>query len=140
GTERLAWLDLEARVLLARGRAAEALARFDEALALARALVLLEPEWRALVGRAEALAARGQRDAAALALAEAARLVERATRLVPLGEGRPAFVADPGRSARALVDLLGRAGRAEDARAVATRARARVLESAARALGIERLS
>lgn len=139
GTERLSWLDLEARILLARRKPEAALARFDEELALARAGVLLEPEWSALVGRAEAFESLGKRTEAATALLAAEEVVDRAMLLVPLGEGRGAFVADRSRSARAAVDLLVALGRVEDAAHAAGRSRTRVLASVERALRIELL-
>ncbi|MBX3186828.1 MAG: CHAT domain-containing protein [Labilithrix sp.] len=139
GTERLAWLDLEAHLLLHEKKPAAALARFDEELALARAAVLLEPEWSALVGRAEAFEALGRKPEAASTLLAAEALVDRAMLVVPLGEGRGAFVADRSRSARAAIDLLVELGRAGEAAMVARRSRARVLASVERSLRIERL-
>lgn len=139
GSERLSWLDLEARILLAQRAADRALARFDEELALARAGVALEPEWSALVGRAEAQMALGRRAEAAAALLAAEDVVDRAMLLVPLGEGRGAFVADRSRSARSAVELLVTLGRADEAARVARRSRGRVLGSVERALRIERL-
>ena len=140
GTERLSWLDLEARVLLAQHVPERALARFDEERSLAKAGVLLEPEWSALVGRAEALDALGRRADAVTALAAAEDVLDRAMLLVPLGEGRGAFVADRSRSARLAIDLLVALGRSEDAARVARRSRTRVLASVERALRIELLS
>ena len=139
GTERLSWLDLEARILLAQRQADKALARFDEERALARAGVLLEPEWSALVGRAEALEALGRRADAVTALLEAEEILDRAMLLVPLGEGRGAFVTDRSRSARMAVDLLVTLGRHADAAQVARRSRTRILASIERALRIELL-
>ena len=139
GTERLSWLDLEARILLAQREADRALARFDEARALARAGVLLEPEWSALVGRAEALEVLGRRADAVVALLEAEEILDRAMLLVPLGEGRGAFVTDRSRSARVAVDLLVALGRNAEGAQVARRSRTRILASIERALRIELL-
>ena len=139
GTERMSWLDLEARILLARHDAARALARFDEERTLARAGVLLEPEWSALVGRAEACEALGRRADAVTALLQAEDVVDRAMLLVPLGEGRGQFVANRSRSARAAVELLVALGRGAEAARVARRSRTRVLRSVERALRIELL-
>jgi hypothetical protein len=140
GTERLAWLDLEARILLARHEPAKALARFDEERALARAGLLLDPEWSALVGRAEALQALGQRADAVTALLAAEEVLDRAILLVPLGEGRGTFVAERSRSARAAIELLLLLGRDEDAARVARRSRTRVLASVERSSRIELLA
>lgn len=139
GVERIAHLELEGRVQLARGRATAALARFDGALTLARAALLPLPQWSALTGRADALDALGKRSQAA-ALLEAERLLDDAALLVPLGEGRAAFVADRSESARAAVDLLVRVGRPAEAARVARRSRARVLAGVERALRIASLS
>ena len=139
GSERLSWLDLEGRILLAQRAPDQALPRFDEELALARAAATPEPEWSALVGRAQAYESLGRRADAAVALLAAEDIVDRAMLLVPLGEGRGAFVADRTRSARAAVELLVALGRADDAARVARRSRTRVLASVERALRIERL-
>lgn len=139
GTERLAWLDLEARILLAQKKAGQALSRFDEERALARAGLLLDAEWSALVGRAEAFENLGRRPEAVTALLAAEELLDRAMLLVPLGEGRGAWVADRSRSARAAVDLLVTLDRPEEAARVAKRSRARLLSSVERALRIELL-
>jgi tetratricopeptide (TPR) repeat protein len=139
GTERLAWLDLEARILLARHEPAKALARFDEARALARAAFLLDPEWSALIGRAEALQQLGRRPDAVVALLAAEEVLDRAILLVPLGEGRGTFVAERSRSARAAIELLLVLGRTDEAARLARRSRTRVLASVERASRIELL-
>ncbi len=139
GIERIGWIDLEARMLLLRGKANEALKRFDDARALARAAVLALPEWSALVGRADALVALGRDADAIAALRDAEDVLDAAALLVPLGEGRAAFVADRSRSAIALVDLLTKKKLLPEAIAAARRSRTRVLAGASRALRIERL-
>lgn len=140
GTERLAWLDLEGRLLLAHGRARDALRVFDEALTMARAAVLRLQEWSLLVSRADALVALKRAPEAIAALEAAEDVLDDAALLVPLGEGRGAFVDGRSRSARALVGLLVKSGRAIDAAAVAERAQARVLASVERALRLEQLA
>jgi tetratricopeptide (TPR) repeat protein len=139
GTERLAWLDLEARILLAQHEPEKALARFDEERGFARAGLLLEAEWNALVGRAEAFEALDRRRDAVAATVAAEEVLDRAMLLVPLGEGRGAWVADRSRSARAGVDLLVALGRHEEAARLARRSRTRLLASVERALRIELL-
>lgn len=139
GTERLSWLDLEARILLAQHEPAKALLRFDEERALARAGLLLEGEWSALVGRAEALEALERRADAVTALLAAEELLDRAMLLVPLGEGRGAWAADRSKSARGAVELLVGLGRTSEAARVARRSRTRVLVGVERALRIELL-
>jgi hypothetical protein len=140
GTERLFWLDMQARIVLVSGRAKEALASFDEEERLARAALLPDAEWAGLVGRAAALEAMHRTDAALAALASAEDVTDRAMLLVPLGEGRASFVADRSASARAAIELLVAAGRIREAAQIARRSRARVLASVQRALRIESLS
>lgn len=129
GTERLAWLEIEARLLLSKKEPAKALARFEEARSLARAGLLLEAEWSALIGRGEALEALGKRAEAAAAYLAAEDVLDRTTLLVPLGEGRGKYVAERSRSARAAVDLFVAIGKNEDAARVARRSRVRVIET-----------
>lgn len=140
GSDRMEWLDLEGRILLGRKKSAEALAKFDEARALAKAAFLLEPEWSALTSKAQALEASGRDRDALEALREAEAIVDRAMLLVPLGAGRGSFVADRSRSARAAIDLLVKTNAPDEAARVARRSRARVLASVERALRIERLA
>lgn len=139
GTERLAWLDLEARILLAQHHPEKALARFEEQRVLARAGLLLDGEWSALVGRAEACEALGRRSEAVTSALAAEDVLDRAMLLVPLGEGRGAWVADRSISARTAVDLLVALGRHGEAARVARRSRTRLLASVERALRIEML-
>lgn len=139
GTERLAWLDLDARIALAGGDAKGALAKVDEELLLARRFALLEHEWAALALRAEALDALGRPADAATAALEAESLVDRMMLLVPLGGGRGAFASGRSRSARTAIDVLVKTSRHAEAAKVARRSRARVLASVERALRVERL-
>ncbi|MBS2014258.1 MAG: CHAT domain-containing protein [Deltaproteobacteria bacterium] len=140
GTERLAWLELDARIALASGDAKSALAKTDEARALARRFALIEAEWSSLAIRAEALEALGRSGDAATAALEAEELVDRMMLLVPLGAGRGAFASGRSRSARTAIDVLVKLSRFGDAARVARRSRVRVLASVERALRIERLS
>ena len=140
GTERLAWMDLDARILLARKKRAEALRRFDEARALAQSAALPFAEWSALVGRGEALEALGKQDAAIASFLEAEDVVSRTLTLVPLGGGRGSFVADRSKSARAAIDLLLAAGRTREAVGVAMRSRTRVIQTVERPERLDRLT
>jgi len=139
GTERLAWLDLEARLLAREGRPAEALARFDEERSLARATVLREHEWSALVGRADVLLTMGRRAAAAEALLLAEGLIDEMLLLVPLGGGRGMFLAERSRGTRGAIDVLTALGRTAEAAQIARRSRARVLSAVERALRLTQL-
>ena len=139
GTERIGWLELEARLLLARHKSNEALHTIDDALALARASVLHLQEWSLLVSRGDALVALGQTDEAVETLRAAEDVLDDATLLVPLGEGRGAFTGGRSRSARALFGLLVKRGDLRGAATVAERAQARVLAGATRALRLAEL-
>lgn len=140
GTERIAWLDLEARILVARGRGKEALRILQDALTLARASMLRGPEWNLLVSRGEALASVGRTSDAVETLRAAEDVLDDTALRVPLGEGRSAFTGGRSKSARTLFGLLVAAGQLRDAARTAQRAQARVLAGAARALRIEELS
>jgi tetratricopeptide (TPR) repeat protein len=140
GTERLAWLELDARIQLARGNAREALRVIDDGLALARASMLQLSEWSLLVARGEVLEALGNTKEAIEALRAAEAVLDDATLLVPLGEGRGAFVGGRSRSARALLELLVKARRFREAAITGRRAQGRVLAGVERALRLEQLS
>lgn len=139
GTERIAWLDLEGRLLLARHRPQDALEVFDKALALARASVMRLPEWSLLVSRSEALQTLKRPTDAVASLRAAEDVLDDAILLVPLGEGRGTFAGGRFESARALVGLLVKRGKPLEAAASAKRAQARVLASVEGAARIERL-
>lgn len=132
GVARLAWIDLDARIAAAARRNDEALRRFDEELRLARAARLALPQWSALVGKAGLLAATGRRNDAIDALLAAESVLDDATLLVPLGEGRSGFASDHGQSARLAVALLVEGQRFDEAVHVARNAQARVVASAFR--------
>jgi tetratricopeptide (TPR) repeat protein len=140
GTERIAWLELEARIHLARGRLSVALRAVDEALALARASLLKLQEWSLLVARGEVLDALGKTRDAIDALRAAEDALDDATLLVPLGEGRGAFAGGRSRSARVLLALLVKTRQLREASATGRRAHGRVLSSVERGLRLEQLA
>lgn len=140
GTERLAWLELEARIHLASGRKANALRVIDDALVLARASVLKLQEWSLLTLRGEVLDALGKPADAIEALRAAEDALDDATLLVPLGEGRGAFAGGRSRSARVLLGLLVKTRQLREASSVGQRAQGRVLSSVERALRLEHLA
>ncbi len=140
GTERLSWLELEARIELARGDAKRALAKADDLVARARASFLLTNEEGGHVVRALALEKLGRIDDAIRAAETADALVDEAVLLAPLGEGRSAFATAMSAAAEIAVELLVRRDRVDDALRVAVRSHARVLTSVARSLRIEQLS
>ncbi|HYV46529.1 MAG TPA: CHAT domain-containing protein [Myxococcaceae bacterium] len=123
------WLDVEARIALGRGKSAEALGLYRRLEALAAAAGSGEGRWRAAVGKAEALAARGDASGALRAHEEADRLLDAEALLVPLTEGREHFLADRERGARHHVMLLISQGRTSEAMLVARRTRARFLQA-----------
>lgn len=128
--ERLAWLlDLEGRLRLAQGEAAEALQIHNEQLARAEAAMVPEAIWRAQLRRGEALEALEQWAEAEAAYRDAEGVIDEHALLVPLDAGRASFLSERDRSARRLVDLLVRRGRAADALGAARIARARALAS-----------
>lgn len=140
GTERIAWMELEARIHLTRQRPRDALRVLDDALLLARASVLRLEEWSLLALRGDVLAALGKRREAIADLEAAEDVLDDATLLVPLGEGRSAFVGGRrGASARSLVSLLLADGEVREAAAAGRRSQTRVLASVERGLRLERL-
>jgi tetratricopeptide (TPR) repeat protein len=125
-------LDVEGRIGLIRGRGAEALRRYDDLTARARAAHAPELLWRGLVGRAQALALLA-RDADAIAsYREAERVLDRQVLAVPLAGGRAGFLGHHGQSAALLAELLVRQKRPAEAASVVRLARARALASQVR--------
>lgn len=135
--EVLFWSDLDGRIALAEGNARRALAAFDEELRLARGALSFESEWRAAVGRGEALERLGRNDAALESYRTAEQRLTAVSFLVPLGEGRGTFVGDRAKSAKLAIDLLVRLGRTGEALAVARASRSRVLSGLARNARVE---
>ncbi len=132
-----AFSELEGRIALAEKRYAAA----RDAFAREERVGAFRPveQWRGAYGRAEALEAMGSREAAIEAYTTAERALDEAVLGVPIGEGRDTFVADREASARALVDLLVRAGRPNEALARARAARGRVIGALARAAHVASL-
>lgn len=131
GTEGLTlelWrLDLEGRLALAEGRSADALDRYRELGDLADSAALPDARWRAAVGRARALALRGDRSAAVAELTSAELLLDRETLRVPLGAGRGTFAGQREVASRWLVELLLEEGQPRKGLDAARRNRSRVL-------------
>jgi len=84
--------DIAGRIALASKRWREARDAFEEEARLAPMAGDGESAWRADEGRAKALAALGRRTDALAALDRAESLLDRSSRLVPLGEGREAYL------------------------------------------------
>jgi len=139
GNDALAFSETEARIALAKGEAARALAAFEEEDRLAHALLSLEGQWRAALGRGEALANLGKREEAVAQLLRAEALLPALSVSVPLGEGRGSFVGDRGKSAAVAIDLLVATGKLDAAMAVARGSRSRVVSTLARRARLEGL-
>ncbi len=140
GTERIAWIDLEGRIALARQTPHQALMRFDEALTLSSSLGLLDSVWSAHVGRAEALVDKGDLTNAIRALESAEEALDRASLFAPLGGGRSGYVALRDKSARLAVTLLVQKRRPELAARIAERSIGRLLRPVAQALRVSRFT
>jgi cellulose synthase operon protein C len=120
------WLDVEGRIALQLGEAEDALGAYERLAELASAAVLPVARWRAALGRAQALEALGRIELARAAYAEAERLLEDHSLLVPIDNGKESFLARFEEGARLRVDFLIDRAPAEAA-AAARRARARAL-------------
>lgn len=135
------WMeDLGGRLALARGDAARALAVFESLSERVRAGGEAELVWRAELGRARAAEALGRREVAVAALERAERALDARTGLIPLGAGRDVYLGEREASARMLVELLVREGRAAEALSRAREARVRVLARVRHAASVEGLS
>jgi hypothetical protein len=123
-----AWhADIEANLLLKKGDARAAEARYRELLQRTAVGAPIASRFRARVGLARALRARGKLREAADELARAEALLDEELLLIPLGEGRESFVGNRLDSARELVDVLLLLGEPAPALEVARQARARPL-------------
>jgi CHAT domain-containing protein len=135
------WMfEIDARVALANGDAATALAGFRRQRALAEQTLAVDLAWRAAIGEGEALEALAKPELALEAYRRAEGLLDEASADVAILDARDAFLGDRGRSARALVDLLVRLGRAEEALSAARTARVRAISALFRADRIAALS
>lgn len=123
------WRDIEARIALASGHQDEALARYDALEELAKATLSPEIAWRAAVGRAQALEAAGNVEAALQAFSDADTRVGQESLQVPVQEGRETFLARRQWATRQHLDLLLNAQRVEQAFDLARRSRSRALRS-----------
>ncbi len=122
--------DVEGRIALAEGRPGEALGLYDALARLAEVGGGLDVAWRAAVGRAQALEAAGEVDAALEALGQAESLLDEESLRAPI-DGRETSVAAREWGTRLYLDLL-LDGRPREALAVARRARSRFFRGLAR--------
>lgn len=138
--ERLWWLDLQARIGLARNRPEGALRLYQQLDRQARTALSAENLWRATYGRARALDRLSRTSMAADALRDAESLVDQQLLGIPLDEGRESFSDQWAAGSRLYVDLLLRLGRTGEAFEVARQARGRVLRQLAAAAQLETLT
>ncbi|MDI1449098.1 CHAT domain-containing protein [Polyangium sp. 6x1] len=108
---------IEARLLLSEGKPKDALAAHEALRAEGERLFLPELVFEGALGRAEALAALGNRPEARAAFVEAEKALAAWGRGVPLGEGRGSFLSARQRGARLWVEFLVREAERGDARA-----------------------
>lgn len=125
-------LELEARLDLAAGRPAAALALYDRLGRLAESSLAPEGRWRAAYGRARCYRALGRTGEALAAFASAESLLDAQSLQIPLQEGRDTFVAQREGATGLYLELLLAGGRNAEALDVARRARSRVLRQLAR--------
>ncbi len=119
--------ELEARMLLLDGQPQAALDRFQALDLEASRRYQMGSLWQAQIGKAEALAALGQRAAAAAAFERAERLENRELIFIPLDRGREQFLAQRERTTRQHLELLLGDGRTEDALELIRRRRIQAL-------------
>lgn len=139
--EVAAWrLDIEANIALRDGRAAAALASFEELSG--RAAVAAPPamRWRAALGRGRALHALGRLEEATLAFSGAEAALDIESRTIPLGGGRDSFAGSREESAQHLVATLLARQQTEAALVAARRSRSRSLRTLHRRDRAERLA
>ncbi len=128
----LAWsYDIEGRLAILEGRPRAALEAYAALAAQAAAGDRPEVAWRAAVGRARALEAIGEIDAALEQLARAEVFLDQESLRAPLDAGRETSVTAREWATRHYLDLLLRHGRKEDALRVARRARGRYFRTLA---------
>jgi tetratricopeptide (TPR) repeat protein len=124
------WLSIvEANLALDEGRAQEALPMYRGGLEQAHDALQEAAAWHARLGEGRALEATGRSDDALGAYRSAEAMLDAQVRWIPLVEGLDTFLASREEGARALVDLLLRVNRPEEALQAARAARVRALWS-----------
>jgi len=137
---RLWWQEIEGRLALAAGHAADALDRYRRVEALADSAFEPQAQWRAKVEQAAAHQLLGDPDRALAAFAEAEALLDDQSLQVPLAAGRDRFVADREAGTRRYLELLLDSGEVERALEVARRSRSRLLRTVRRGHRLAHLS
>lgn len=126
---RLWVLDVEARIAGAEGHHAQALATYERLSLLADFASDPEARWRTASGRAGTLEELGRTADALASYAEADALADDQSLVVPLGEGRAAFLARRTAVSERAIALALRAGRTQLAFDLARRSRTRLLSA-----------
>ncbi len=137
---RLRWMLLRGMASSLRAQWQVSLEHFAMAELLARAIGFSPGQQEAKVGQAKAYAAMGNLEAASNQLDSAARLVQRASLEVPLGEGRGAFLYDESTVDQLRVGLLIDSGRYHDAFEAVREARTRLLATLPLANRLDRMA
>lgn len=107
-----------------RGRRLDAaLASYDQIAAIAGEAADPQLQWRAAYGRGRALETKGDRDTAVSRYLEAVRIIEQVRGRLAASRNRAGFLDDKGHVYTALVSLLIRLGRVDEAFDVAERLR-----------------
>ncbi len=119
------WAQIEGEADLASGRPDAALARFQQARALAARHPLPEAAFMGAVGEAQALDALDRASGARDAFEDAASALDAWAREAPLGEGRGSFLAEHARAVRLQASFLLRSHHEIEALNVVRRGAAR---------------
>lgn len=119
--------DLTARLVLAEGRLEEALDIYRHVAELADQTLDSDGAWRAAIGMAQVLAARGQDQEAMAAFERAETLLDEAVQRIPINAGRELFVAPRAHGTALYLDWLLDQDRIPEACQLARRSRSRSL-------------
>lgn len=122
------WLDdILGRVELAEKNFDEAAAAYDRLESLASRAFSPEAAWRAAVGQAAVLRARGKVEPALAEYSRAESMLDEQSLAIAIGGGRGRFIAAKRGASQQQIELLIDAGRTDEAIAAMRRARARGL-------------
>ncbi len=125
--QQLWWPDIEARIALGEGRPRRALELYDDMARLASAMLSVEAEWRAAIGRGRVHQALGRQDAARRDFARGETLIEDASLQVPIVADRAYFVAQRELGTRLYLEALLDQGLELEAFELARHSRSRIL-------------
>jgi tetratricopeptide (TPR) repeat protein len=126
-SQRLWWLDLQARAAIVENRPQEALRLYDELAAMAERSVSLEGRFRASLGRARTWLTLRQRAKALAALAEADSYLDQQILQIPVHAGRDTFLGQRELATRLYLQILFEDGQTQNALDLVRRSRSRLL-------------